>query len=120
MRPRTDGFVAVNPTRADDADRWFLFFHYPGLHAAGMRAQEPVRILMNIKSVLHITRRMIRRKVQCGKIVPVVFYLRTFCNGKTKPPEDLHNAVPDQADGMARAQGYGISGEGPVCSIVDG
>src|SRR5258705_11153352 len=93
MRAGADGFVSVHAARTNNPDGRFLFFHYPRLNAAGMRAQEPVRIFMNIKCVLHVPCRMIFRQVECCEIMPVVLNLGTFCNGKTEPSEDLYNAV---------------------------
>ena len=37
--PCADRFIPVNTAGANDADRWLLFFHYPRLHTACMRAQ---------------------------------------------------------------------------------
>ncbi len=76
MRPRADGFIAVYATGTDDPDRRLLRFHHPGLHAAGMGAQEPVRIPMYIKCILHIPRGMVFRQVERREIMPVVFDLR--------------------------------------------
>src|SRR5450432_1846654 len=71
MSPRADSFVSVHTTRTNDPDGRFLFFHHPGLHIAGMRSQQPVRILMNIKRVLHIPRRMILFRTRLiGCLVP--------------------------------------------------
>ena len=119
MRPRADGFIAVHTARTNDPDRRLLFFHYARLHTAGMRAQEPVRVFMYVESILHVAGRMIRRQVQRSEIMPVVFDLRSFGNRKSKPAENLHDAVADQADGMPGAGGDGVAGKGEV-NIVDG
>ena len=43
MRPGADGFIPVYAARTNDPYGRFLFFHHPGLHTAGMGAQQPVR-----------------------------------------------------------------------------
>src|SRR5580704_4691354 len=93
MRAGADGFVSVHAARTNNPDGWFLFFHYPRLNTACMRAQEPVRIFMNIKCVLHIPRRMIFGQVERCEIMPVIFYFRAFRHRKSEPPEDLNNSI---------------------------
>ena len=61
------------------------------------------RILMNIKSILHITRRMMFGKIKCSEIVPVVFNFRSFCNGKSKTLKYFNDVIAHQADRMAAA-----------------
>ncbi len=100
MCPGADGFVSVHTARTNNPDGWFLFFHYPRLNTAGMCAQQPVRIFMNIKCVLHVPRRMIFGQVKCCEIMPVVFDLRTFGNRKSEPSEYLNDAVSYYADRM--------------------
>ena len=114
MRTRTNGFVSVHAARTNNPDRWFLFFHYPRLYAAGMCAQQPVRILMNIKCVLHVPRRMIFGQVERCEIVPVIFNLRTLCYGKSESSKDLHNAVSHDADRMSGAHFDWIAGKTPI------
>src|SRR5450432_3196665 len=117
MCPGADGFVSIHPARTNNPDGWFLLFHYPGLNTAGMRAQQPVRIFIDIKCVLHIPRRMILAQVECGEIMPVVFYFGSFCDGKSKSSEDLYNAVSHNADRMTRTDGNGITGETPILFV---
>ena len=78
MSAGTDGLVAVDPSRTDDPDRRLLPFHRPGLNAAGMGTQQPVGLLMDIKSILHVPGRMVLRKIERCEVVPVVFDLRPF------------------------------------------
>jgi len=54
MGAGADGLIPVYAAGADDADGRFLPFHHPGLYATGMRAQQPVGLLVNIKGVLHV------------------------------------------------------------------
>src|SRR5436305_5801966 len=119
MRTRTDGFVSVHAARTNNSNRWFLFFRYPRLYTAGMCAQQPVRILMNIKCILHVPRRMIFGQIKCCEIMPVVFDLRTLCYGKAEPSKDLYNAVSRDTDRMSRTYLNRIAGQRPV-HVVDG
>src|SRR5664279_3705805 len=117
MRSGTDGFITVHAAGADDPDRRLLFFHHPGLHAAGMGAQQPVRIPMNIKCVLHVPRRMIFRQVEGSEIMPVVFDLGSFSNGESEPAKNLDDPVSHQADRMAGSSDDGVAGQGPVLLV---
>ena len=119
MRTGTDGFVSVHAARTNNPDGRFLFFHYPRLNAAGMGAQEPVRVFVNIKCILHIPRRMIFRQVERCEIMPVVFNLGTFRNRKSKSSEYLYNAVSHNADRMSCSDADRIAGQAPVF-LVDG
>src|SRR5450756_837507 len=101
----TDRLVAVYPPRAENTERRLLTFHYPGMDTAGMRPQKPVRLLINIKSVLHIPGRMIFRKIQRGKIMPVIFNFRTFRHRETQSPENMNDLVTYQGNRMMGAQG---------------
>src|SRR5688572_28812494 len=100
MRPGADGFITVNTSGTYYPDRKFTFFHFADLHIAGMCAQQPIRVLMNIKCILHITGRMMFRKIERCKIVPVIFNLRAFCNNKSQSFKHLDDPVFHQADGM--------------------
>ena len=90
--------VSLRYTRPGQMIRigWFLLFHHPGLHAAGMGSQQPVGVLMDIKSILHVPGRVILRQIQRGEIMPVVFDLRTFGNGKTQAAENMNDLVAHQ------------------------
>src|SRR5579862_8436935 len=109
MSPGANGFISIYPPRTDDADRRLLAFHHSCLHAARMRAQQPVRILRNIKCILHVTGRMIFGQVQGSKVVPVIFNFGSFCNGKTESSENVHDLVSDEADGVPAAKGQFVS-----------
>jgi len=61
MRSGTHCFVAINTSRNYNAQRWLLAFHHAHLYAAGMRTQNHIRVFLDKKCVLHITRRMLRR-----------------------------------------------------------
>src|SRR5258705_11809633 len=114
MRAGADGFVSVHAARTNNPDGRFLFFHYPRLHAAGMRPQEPVRIFMNIKCVLHVPRRMILGQVEGCEIMPVVFNLRAFRNGKSESSEDLYDSILHDANGMSCSYLNRIARQGPI------
>src|SRR5690554_6918742 len=99
-----DRLVPVNPTRADDANRWFRFLHYARLHGRGVRAQHNLRIVLNEEGILHVSRGMIVCKVKGGKDMPVILYFRTFGNGETEPFENIVDLLPDNGDGVACSQ----------------
>ena len=53
-----DGLVSINTTWHQHTNRKFPFFHFPNLNTTGMRTQYPVGILLYIKSILHISCRV--------------------------------------------------------------
>ncbi len=114
MGAGADRLVAVDAAGADDADGRPLFLHRAGLNAAGMGPQQPVGVLMDIEGILHIAGRMVFRKVERGKIMPVVFDLGAFCNRKAQPAEDMDDLVTYERNRMMRAQGNGIAGQTEV------
>src|SRR5258706_11598672 len=109
MCPCTDSLIPVYTSGTDNADGGLLLFHHPRLYTTGMGTQEPIRLLMNIKSVLHIPRRVIFRKIQGSKIMPVVFDLRTLGNGKPQPSKNMNDLVAHQGDRMMSTQWQGIA-----------
>ena len=76
VRPGRNSFVAVHAARRKRTDGRLLVFHYPHLHAGGMRTQQ--HIAFHKKSVLHVAGRVVFREVQGRKIMPVVFNFRAF------------------------------------------
>src|SRR5579862_1640281 len=99
-----DGFVSINTPRANYSYWRLLFFHHTRLNAAGMSTQKPIRILMNIKSILHVAGWMIFRKIKRGKIMPVIFNFRTFCDSKSKSSENVNNLISYHTYRMPRTQ----------------
>ena len=80
-----DSLVAVNASRADDADGRLVAFHRSHLYRTGVAAQHDVAghvllILLNEEGVLHVAGRMVGGKVQCAEHVPVIFHFRTVGN----------------------------------------
>ena len=88
-----------------------------------MRAQqEAIALLLLLLSgeedrVLHIARRMIRRKIQRLEIVVVRFDLGTGANGIAHRLEDRDDLVHRADDGMLRAQRTANAGEGDVDAL---
>jgi len=105
MRPCADGLIAVYATGTDDPDRRLLPLHRPCLYIAGMCTQQPIGLLVDIESVLHIPGRMVLRHVEGGKIMPVVFDLGAFRHGKTQSSENMDDLVAYHRDRMVGAQG---------------
>ena len=73
---------------------------------------------MDIKGILHVSGRVVFGKVQGSKIVPVVFDLGAFRNGKAQPAEDMDDLVADQRNRMMRSEGDEISREAEVDSMA--
>src|SRR4051812_11347088 len=101
MRTGTDRFIAVYATRTNDPYGQLAFLHFPDLYIAGMGAQQPIGLLMNIEGILHVTRRVVFRQIEGCEIVPVIFNLRTICYRKSETLKYTYNAVAYQCDRMA-------------------
>lgn len=55
-----------------------------------MRSQDIFsRVTFYEESILHVTRGMVRREVECSKVVIIVFYLWTVGDPETDPDENL-------------------------------
>src|ERR1700712_2905456 len=109
MRSGTDRFISVYPTRTNNSYGRFLGFHNPCLHTAGMGSQQPVRIFIYIKCILHVPGGMIFRQIEGGKIMPVIFNLRTFGHRKSESPKNFNDAVSDKTDWMPGARWHIVS-----------
>jgi len=74
------------PDRNDHTDGGLLIFHDPDLDRGGVCPEQDATVflirLFNEKRVLHVASRMVRREVQGGEIVPVVFNLRALSDFK--------------------------------------
>src|SRR5947208_130483 len=97
-------FIPVNAARVNAANREDAFSHFTYLHIACMGAKEKIRILLNIKCILHIPGRVMFRKIKRAEIMPVVFYLWSFCYSKSQSLKNRYDPVFHQSDGMARTQ----------------
>jgi len=72
-----------------------------------MCPQEDVWILCDKKSILHLARRMIFRKIKRREIMPVILNLRTVSDIEPKSFEDLDDPVPGKVERMKGANSVG-------------
>ena len=84
-----NGLVAVNATRADDANGRLVALHCAYLNRAGVAAQHDVAghvllVLLDEESVLHVACGMVGSKVQCTEHMPVVLNFGTIGDGKAQ------------------------------------
>src|ERR1700722_16948477 len=112
--PGADGLVAVYAAGANDTDRGFLCFHRPGLNAAGMGAQQPIGMPMDIEGVLHVACGMVLGKIECGKIMPVIFDLGAFRDGKAQAAKYMEDLIAHEGDRMMGAERNGVPGQTEV------
>ena len=74
----------------DSAIRFFnLFFHVAHLHRACVRAQDILRRVFDIKSVLHVARRMVLWHIECVEVVVLAFNQVTLRKSEAHLKEDL-------------------------------
>ena len=104
VRPRRNSFIPENPSWCENSHRRLIIFHIPDLYGRCMCPKENIRILLNEKSILHISCRVIFWEIQSCKVMPIVFNFRTVCNGKTNGFEDVNDFIFYKIDRVARAQ----------------
>ena len=112
------GIDAINAPRRNDANIRHAFqmpvlrhmrLHVANLDRRSMRAQHV--LLVDIKSVVHGTRRMILRDIQRGKIVEIVFDLRACRNIKADRVKQCLDAFQGARDRMQSAHARAAPGQ---------
>ena len=102
-RMRLVGIATVGAPRANDPDRRLLRQHRAHLHRARMRAQHFARAIragIEKESVVHVARRMVRRKIQFREIIIVGLDVRPFGDGKSHVGENDRELVHHLAHRM--------------------
>ena len=105
-RMRQVRIIAEGAARHDDADRRLLRQHGADLHRARMGAQNHARaigLLVEVESIMLLARGMFGRHVERSEVVEVVLDMRPFGDREAEIAPDLHDLLPDLADGMDRA-----------------
>src|SRR3989344_723452 len=97
LMSRIGRLVAEYAPGRDDAEGRLMFFKIMRVNRCGVRAQERFTLrsfmrrrgnrLLKIKSILHCSRWMVGRNVECVKIIALALYLGTLCNRKTELPK---------------------------------
>ena len=107
-RMRRVAVDAVRAARHDHLDGRCVRARVTDLHRARMRAQQQRAAVgifaVDVKRVLHRTRRMVFRAVQCGEVEPVGFDLRTVRHVEADRAENLLDALPRLHDRMQAAR----------------
>ena len=95
--------IAVHRSGRDHADRRIrlLTLHHPRLYTAGLRAQQ--EIIRNIKSILHVSGRMVFGKIQGFKVKIIIVNFGPFHHVKAHMHENLFNRTVRQRNGMQMA-----------------
>ena len=104
-----DGFIAVHASGHDGADGRFAREHVSDLRRRGVRAQQQivlriVVIFANEERVLHIARGVLRREIERGEIVEVVFELGSVGHGETEAEEHLLDLFKCECDRVQRSE----------------
>ena len=102
-RMRLVGIAAVGAAWDDHPDRRLLRQHRAHLDRARMGAQNfagPIRAGVEKEGVVHVARRMIRRKVQFRKIIIVALDIRPFGDGKAHVVENHRELIHHLAHRM--------------------
>ena len=86
------------PARRDHTDRQPALLHDTGLHRGSLGTQH--NVFVDIKCILLVLCRMIRRDIQLFKIVQVIFHLRAFHHLITHSHEDPLHLFQSDGIGM--------------------
>ena len=83
-----------------------------------MRTEDIFRIAIYEEGVLHVSCRVIVRKIKGGEIVPVVLNLRSFCYGKADLLKNADDAIEYYGKWMPSARYKRITGQGKVMRLI--
>ena len=119
----SDGLVAVDTPRADDADGRLAALHGAHLHTARVRAQHDVAghvilVLLDEERVLHVASRMVGGKVQRTEHVPIVLDLGTLGKGEAQAREDVDDLLAHHRQWMPGAHLGGKARTGDVNLVL--
>src|SRR5690606_535571 len=98
MCPCRNSFIPVNTPRHNGTKRRFTQLHHPYLNRRSMCTKRNIIpfFLFNKESVLHVTGRVLVRRVQGTEVMPIIFNLGTRSNDKTHLLENIDYFLADQ------------------------
>ena len=103
---------AVDLARGDDAHRGLALFHGADLHGGGVSPEE--HLVGEVKGVLHVPGRVVRRQVEGLEVIPVQFHLGAFHCLKPQVQEDIADLGHDAVQGVETAPEEAPSRQGDV------
>jgi hypothetical protein len=103
---------AVHLAGRDDAHRRLALLHDPDLHRGSVGAEQD--LVVEIKGVLHVPGRVVRRDVQGLKIVPVQLHFRAGNGLEAQVQEDVADFLHGAGQGMEASQRRPAAGEGDI------
>ena len=119
IAPGADGFVAIDFSGADDSYRRRVVKHDPYLYRRGVGSQQHIagRVApCDKKGILHITSRMVGRKVQQVEVISVKFKFRSGCNAEAHCVKNLLHVAQYLLHGMFAAGVMPSSRQGKIQS----
>ena len=81
----------IHPAWSHDPHRWWIGFQVSDLHRRGVGAQQ--QVVLQIKRVLHVSSRVLRRNIQGREVVVIRLHLRTFLHLIPKAAEQINNLL---------------------------
>ena len=97
---------------ADDAHGRCLLLHGAGLHGAGLRAQQLTAV--KVEGVFLVAGRVVIRRVQGIKAVPLVFNLRAVGQCKAHAAQNAYGLITHNGDGVQTTGRQGGTRHGKV------
>src|SRR5690606_6898039 len=114
-RVRDIRVTAIDPPRADDADRRLLRLHGAHLYRGGVSTQQHAGI--EIEGVVHRPRRVMPRNIQRFEVVVVVLDFRAFSNAVTDMTEELLDSLKRTGNRMQSAAGFAATRQGHIDTL---
>ena len=103
---------AVDLARGDDAHRGLALLHGTDLHRGGVGPEQ--HLVAEIKGVLHVPGRVVRRQVEGLEVIPVQFHLGAFHRLKAQVEEDVADLGHDAVQRVEPAPGQAPPRQGDV------
>src|SRR3989338_9801134 len=98
---RNIAITAIDSTGRNNHHRWLHLFHDMDLNRRGVCTEEST--IIDIKRVVHVSRRVTFRKIESFKVIIVSFNFRTFMNRKTEISENINDLLHHLSERMLRA-----------------
>ena len=85
---------AEHLARGENLNRRLLLFHHVNLPRRGLGAEQ--ELIAQIKSILHVARRVVLRRVERGEVVVIRLDLRALVNLKAHARKGFDHLISDQ------------------------
>ena len=107
MKHRRMGGIIIgteNTSRGKNFNRRFFVFHNMNLSCRCLGTQKEFR--REVEGILHISCRVVLRRIQCGKVVVIGLNLSSLVYLKAHSCKDIDELFPNQGNRVKVSDGY--------------